>query len=155
MKRAIITYRLRKVRSAVPGCALKLSAAPPTTIVIACPAPFFRMFEQDALLTEHIPSARRTSRYNGIRKFEVKVRRWGTIPGKASEKPVAKKIEEYCQSDVRWPEWSYYIPSVANVHIAPIPMIPCGWYPNTYGRSGGRSQVWWYSAVHSYIEPVL
>lgn len=22
-----------------------------------------------------------------------------------------------------------------------MPMIPCGWYPNTYGRSAGRSHV--------------
>jgi hypothetical protein len=46
------------VRSAVPGCALKLSAAPPTTIVIALPGPARRIFEHDFLETEHIPRAK-------------------------------------------------------------------------------------------------
>ena len=55
-------YRFRNVRSAVPGCALRLSAAPPTTIVIDCPAPFLRIFEHDWRLTEQMPMARRISR---------------------------------------------------------------------------------------------
>ena len=53
---------LRNVRSAVPGCALKLSAAPPTTIIIAEPGPLLRIFEQDCLLTLHTPNARSISR---------------------------------------------------------------------------------------------
>lgn len=57
-----VSHRFRNVRSAVPGRALRLSAAPPTTIVIACPGPFFNMFEHESLLTEQIPRARRTSR---------------------------------------------------------------------------------------------
>ena len=38
------SYLFLRVRSAVPGCALKLSAAPPTTIVIADPPPCPRTF---------------------------------------------------------------------------------------------------------------
>ena len=49
------SYLFLRVRSAVPGCALKLSAAPPTTIVIADPPPCPRMFWQDSLLTEQTP----------------------------------------------------------------------------------------------------
>ena len=45
------TYRFRSVKSAVPGRALKLSAAPPTTIVIAEPGPACKIFEQLCLLT--------------------------------------------------------------------------------------------------------
>lgn len=77
------------VKSAVPGRALKLSAAPPTMIVIADPGPDFRIFEHDCLLTLHMPRARMMSRYIGILKFEAKVRRCGLMPGKALEKPVA------------------------------------------------------------------
>ena len=51
------THLRLSVKSAVPGCALKLSAAPPTTIVIADPGPALRMFEHDCLLTLHTPSA--------------------------------------------------------------------------------------------------
>jgi hypothetical protein len=61
-----LAHRRRNVKSAVPGRALKLSAAPPTTIVIAYPGPALRMFEHDFLLTLHIPSANRMSRYIGI-----------------------------------------------------------------------------------------
>lgn len=50
------------VRSAVPGCALRLSAAPPTTMVIEFPGPFFRMFEHDCFETEQMPIARMMSR---------------------------------------------------------------------------------------------
>jgi hypothetical protein len=57
-----ITYLFRSVKSAVPGRALRLSAAPPTTIVIADPGPAFRIFEHEALLTLQTPSARRMSR---------------------------------------------------------------------------------------------
>ncbi len=78
------------VKSAVPGRALKLSAAPPTMIVMADPGPAFRMFEHDCLLTLHIPSARMISRYMGILKLEARVRRCGLMPGKALEKPVAE-----------------------------------------------------------------
>lgn len=53
---------LRSVRSAVPGCALRLSAAPPTTMVIAEPGPLLRIFEHDCLLTLHTPNARSISR---------------------------------------------------------------------------------------------
>lgn len=98
------SLRLR-VRSAVPGRALKLSAAPPTTMVIASPGPRFRMLEQDRLETLLMPRAIRISRYTGTSKLLVRVRRCGRIPGKAVEKPVA---------------------SVAKVAIAPIPIIPCG-----------------------------
>lgn len=55
-------YRFRSVKSAVPGRALRLSAAPPTTIVIAEPGPAERMFEHDCLLTLHTPSANKISR---------------------------------------------------------------------------------------------
>ena len=51
-----------KVKFAVPGLAAKLSAAPPTTIQIADPAPRLKIFEQDALLTEHTPSESNISR---------------------------------------------------------------------------------------------
>jgi hypothetical protein len=84
-----ITHRRRNVKSAVPGRALKLSAAPPTTIVIALPGPAFRMFEHDFLLTLHMPSANRISRYIGIWKLDESVRRCGLIPGNSFEKPVA------------------------------------------------------------------
>jgi hypothetical protein len=87
-----IAHRRRNVKSAVPGCALRLSAAPPTTIVIAYPGPALRMFEHDFLLTLHMPSANRISRYIGIWKFDESVRRCGLIPGNAAEKPVANKI---------------------------------------------------------------
>jgi len=56
------THRLFRVRSAVPGWAAKLSAAPPTTIQMADPEPRFRIFEHDCLLTEEIPRCRRISR---------------------------------------------------------------------------------------------
>lgn len=66
---------LLKVKSTVPGREAKLSAAPPTTMVIADPGPPFRMFEHDFLLTLHTPKARRMSRYMGIWKLEARVRR--------------------------------------------------------------------------------
>lgn len=50
------------VKSAVPGRALRLSAAPPTTIVIAEPGPDFKMFEHDCLLTLQTPRASKMSR---------------------------------------------------------------------------------------------
>ena len=50
------THLRLSVKSAVPGCALKLSAAPPTAIVIADPGPALRMFEHDCLLTLHTPN---------------------------------------------------------------------------------------------------
>ena len=77
------------VKSAVPGCAAKLSAAPPTTMQIALPFPCFKILEQEDLDTLQMPSASKTSRYTGIRKFEASVRRCGWIPGYACENPVA------------------------------------------------------------------
>lgn len=85
-----ITHLLLKVKSAVPGLAFKLSAAPPTTIVIAFPGPFFNIFEHDFLDTLQMPMARRMSLYMGRLKLDERVRRWGNIPGKAFEKPVAR-----------------------------------------------------------------
>jgi hypothetical protein len=82
-------YLRFNVRSAVPGLALKLSAAPPTTIVIAWPAPLERILEQDCLETLLIPRDRITSRYKGTWKLLVRVSKCGLIPGKALEKPVA------------------------------------------------------------------
>ena len=70
------------------------SAAPPTTIVIAWPGPPFSMLAQDRLLTEQMPIDSRMSRYSGMRKLDERVRRWGLIPGKCSEKPVP--IEVLC-----------------------------------------------------------
>lgn len=67
------TYLFLKVRSAVPGCALRLSAAPPTTIVIELPGPFLSIFEHDCFDTEHMPMARIMSRYIGIRKLLASV----------------------------------------------------------------------------------
>lgn len=77
------------VRSAVPGCALKLSAAPPTTMQIALPSPSFSMFAHDPRDTLQMPRASRTSRYTGIRKFDARVSRCGRMPGYAFVKPVA------------------------------------------------------------------
>jgi hypothetical protein len=77
-----------KVKSFVPGCAAKLSAAPPTTIVIALPGPCLRMFIHDRFETEPIPRIRIRSRYRGILKLDSRVRRWGLIPGKRVEKSV-------------------------------------------------------------------
>ena len=85
-----VTHLLLKVKSAVPGLAFRLSAAPPTTIVIALPGPFFNIFEHDFLETLQIPIARRMSLYIGRLKLVERVRRWGDIPGKALEKPVAR-----------------------------------------------------------------
>jgi hypothetical protein len=81
--------RFLSVKSAVPGCALKLSAAPPTTIVIALPGPDRSMFEHDFFDTEQIPSASKMSLYMGNWKFDVSVRRCGWMPGKVCENPVA------------------------------------------------------------------
>lgn len=89
IRRGNLTDLRLSVRSAVPGRALKLSAAPPTIIVIADPGPDFKIFEHDCLLTLHMPRAKIISRYIGILKFEAKVRRCGLIPGNALEKPVA------------------------------------------------------------------
>lgn len=75
----------------MPGCALRLSAAPPTTIVIELPGPFFRIFEQDCFDTEHMPMARMMSRYIGIRKLLASVSRWGIMPGNAAENPVPRE----------------------------------------------------------------
>ena len=110
-------HRLRSVRSAVPGRALRLSAAPPTTIVMDCPAPRRRIFEQDSLLTEQMPIARRISRYNGKWKLEVSVRRCGLIPGNAFENPVAAGVVVLVLEDG---SMSAIAPSVANVHVAPL-----------------------------------
>lgn len=54
--------RLLSVRSAVPGCALRLSAAPPTTIVRALPGPLRMMLWQDFIDTEQIPIESKKSR---------------------------------------------------------------------------------------------
>lgn len=87
------TYRRPRVKSAVPGCALRLSVAPPTTMVIAEPGPDRRIFEHNRLLTLHMPIARSMSRYKGMLKLLARVRRCGLIPGNASGKPVAGKRE--------------------------------------------------------------
>lgn len=50
------------IRSEVPGCAFKLSAAPPTTIVIALPGPLRKICSQLRLVTLHIPMACSRSR---------------------------------------------------------------------------------------------
>ena len=55
-------YLLLSVKSAVPGCALKLSAAPPTTIVIAEPFPFRRILSHERFDTEHTPIESKISR---------------------------------------------------------------------------------------------
>jgi hypothetical protein len=81
--------RLRSVRSAVPGCAARLSAAPPTTIAIAEPGPARRMRPHARLETEQMPCASSSSRYSGTAKLEVSVSRCGVSPGKAAPKPVA------------------------------------------------------------------
>jgi hypothetical protein len=81
--------RLRSVRSAVPGCAARLSAAPPTTIAIAAPGPARRMRPHARLETEQMPCASSSSRYSGTAKLEVSVSRCGVSPGKAAPKPVA------------------------------------------------------------------
>jgi len=90
-QRLIRAYLRFNVRSAVPGLALKLSAAPPTTIVIACPAPLERILEQDCLETLLIPRAKIISRYKGTWKLLVSVSKCGLMPGKALEKPVADR----------------------------------------------------------------
>jgi hypothetical protein len=56
------TYLFLNVKSAVPGCALKLSAAPPTTIVIAEPFPLRKILSQERFETEHTPKSKRISR---------------------------------------------------------------------------------------------
>jgi hypothetical protein len=61
----ITGYKLNCIRvdvPAVPGLALKLSAAPPTTIVIAEPGPCESILTHEALLTEQMPKQRRISR---------------------------------------------------------------------------------------------
>ena len=93
------TYRFLSVKSAVPGLALRLSAAPPMTIVIELPLPCLRMLIHDFLLTEHIPSIKMISRYSGMLKFDASVRRWGRMPGNCLLNSV---------------------PSVANVANAPL-----------------------------------
>ena len=50
------------VKSAVPGCALRLSAAPPTTIVIAEPFPLRRILSHERFETEHTPKSKSISR---------------------------------------------------------------------------------------------
>ncbi len=50
------------VKSFVPGCAARLSAAPPTTIVIALPGPWRMMLVHDFLDTLEMPSERMRSR---------------------------------------------------------------------------------------------
>jgi len=54
--------RFFKVKSAVPGCADRDSAAPPMTMVMADPAPLRRMLAQDGLDTEQMPWNMRISR---------------------------------------------------------------------------------------------
>lgn len=83
------THRRRKVKSAVPGCAERLSAAPPTTMQMALPSPFRRIFEHDVRDTLHTPSASIMSLYIGTLKFDPSVSKCGRMPGNALENPVA------------------------------------------------------------------